>query len=137
MQVFVAGQIGWTGENKWEAKDFAGQFRQTLKNTLAVLAEAGGRPEQMDLTDWDAWQREYNDLLGLSHKVTNDEKQVAILRAARAKAQQAQQQQSAATHTLPAVAGAIKDVGGIDVGGGINAAQLMLGGGNAAPGPVQ
>ena len=29
--VFIAGQIGWTGECKWEARDFAGQFRQALE----------------------------------------------------------------------------------------------------------
>jgi enamine deaminase RidA (YjgF/YER057c/UK114 family) len=51
-QVFIAGQVGWTGENKWEAKDFAGQFRQTLRNTLAVLAEAGGRPEHIVRMTW-------------------------------------------------------------------------------------
>ena len=50
--VFIAGQIGWTGDGKWEAKDFAGQFRQTLKNTLAVLAEAGGRPEHIVRMTW-------------------------------------------------------------------------------------
>jgi enamine deaminase RidA (YjgF/YER057c/UK114 family) len=50
--VFVAGQIGWTGESKWEAKDFAGQFRQTLKNTLAVLAEAGAQPEHIVRMTW-------------------------------------------------------------------------------------
>ena len=50
--VFVAGQIGWSGENKWEAKDFAGQFRQTLQNTLAVLAEAGGKPEHIVRMTW-------------------------------------------------------------------------------------
>ena len=50
--VFIAGQIGWTRESKWESKDFAGQFRQTLKNTLAVLAEAGGRPEHIVRMTW-------------------------------------------------------------------------------------
>ena len=50
--VFVAGQIGWTGEGKWEAKDFAGQFRQTLKNTLAVLAEAGAGSEHIVRMTW-------------------------------------------------------------------------------------
>ena len=50
--VFVAGQIGWTGEGKWEASDFAGQFRQTLKNTLAVLAEAGAKPEHIVRMTW-------------------------------------------------------------------------------------
>src|SRR5258706_6083081 len=51
-QVFIAGQIGWTGEGNWEAKDFAGQFRQTLKNTLAVLAQAGGGPEHIVRMTW-------------------------------------------------------------------------------------
>jgi enamine deaminase RidA (YjgF/YER057c/UK114 family) len=50
--IFVAGQVGWTGENKWQAKDFAGQFRQTLKNTLAVLAEAGAGPEHIVRMTW-------------------------------------------------------------------------------------
>ena len=40
--VFIAGQIGWTGEGKWEARDFAGQFRQTLKNIIEVLAQYPG-----------------------------------------------------------------------------------------------
>ena len=51
-QVFIAGQIGWTGEGKWEATDFAGQFRQTLKNTLEVLAQAGGKPEHIVRMTW-------------------------------------------------------------------------------------
>jgi enamine deaminase RidA (YjgF/YER057c/UK114 family) len=51
-QVFVAGQVGWTGENEWQAKDFAGQFRQTLVNTLAVLAEAGAKPEHIVRMTW-------------------------------------------------------------------------------------
>ncbi len=50
--VYIAGQIGWTGEGVWEAKDLGGQFRQTLKNTLAVLAEAGGRPEHIVRMTW-------------------------------------------------------------------------------------
>jgi enamine deaminase RidA (YjgF/YER057c/UK114 family) len=50
--VFIAGQVGWTGEGKWEARDFAGQFRQTLKNILAVLAQANGRPEHIVRLTW-------------------------------------------------------------------------------------
>ena len=50
--VFVAGQVGWTGEGKWEAKDFAGQFRQTLVNTLAVLKEAGAGPQHIVRMTW-------------------------------------------------------------------------------------
>ena len=51
-QVLVAGQIGWTGDMRWEAKDFAGQFRQTLENTLAVLAEGGAKPEHVVRMTW-------------------------------------------------------------------------------------
>jgi enamine deaminase RidA (YjgF/YER057c/UK114 family) len=50
--VFIAGQIGWTGECKWEATDFAGQFKQTIKNILAVLAEANGKPEHIVRLTW-------------------------------------------------------------------------------------
>ena len=50
--VFIAGQIGWTGEGKWESRDFAGQFRQALENVLSVLKEARGRPEHIVRLTW-------------------------------------------------------------------------------------
>jgi enamine deaminase RidA (YjgF/YER057c/UK114 family) len=50
--VFIAGQIGWTGEGKWEARDFAGQFRQAMQNVLDVLAQAGGKPEHLVRLTW-------------------------------------------------------------------------------------
>ena len=50
--VFVAGQIAFNSENIIQEKTFAGQFRQTLKNTLAVLAEAGARPEHIVRMTW-------------------------------------------------------------------------------------
>ena len=50
--VFIAGQIGWTGQGEWVEKTFAGQFRQTLKNILEVLAQAGGRPEHIVRLTW-------------------------------------------------------------------------------------
>jgi enamine deaminase RidA (YjgF/YER057c/UK114 family) len=50
--VFIAGQIGWTGQGKWEARDFAGQFRQTIQNILSVLAEANGKPEHIVRLTW-------------------------------------------------------------------------------------
>jgi enamine deaminase RidA (YjgF/YER057c/UK114 family) len=42
--VFVAGQVGWRPDGTWETDDFAGQFRQALENTLAVLAAAKAKP---------------------------------------------------------------------------------------------
>jgi enamine deaminase RidA (YjgF/YER057c/UK114 family) len=50
--VFIAGQIGWTGEGKWEARDFAGQFKQALRNIISVLGEANGRPEHIVRLTW-------------------------------------------------------------------------------------
>ncbi len=50
--VFIAGQVGWTGEGKWEARDFAGQFKQTLQNIAEVLAQAGGKPQHIVRLTW-------------------------------------------------------------------------------------
>jgi enamine deaminase RidA (YjgF/YER057c/UK114 family) len=50
--VFIAGQVGWTPEGKWEASDFAGQFRQALANILEVLAQAGGEPHHLVRLTW-------------------------------------------------------------------------------------
>jgi enamine deaminase RidA (YjgF/YER057c/UK114 family) len=50
--VFISGQIGWTPQCEWQETSFAGQFRQALKNILAILAEAGGRPEHMVRLTW-------------------------------------------------------------------------------------
>ncbi|NEX91450.1 RidA family protein [Caulobacter sp. 17J65-9] len=50
--IFVAGQIGWTPEGVFEAADFAGQFRQTLLNTLAVLKAGGAGPEHVVRMTW-------------------------------------------------------------------------------------
>lgn len=45
--VFTAGVVGWTAEEKFEAMDFAGQFRQALLNTRAILAEGGAAPSDI------------------------------------------------------------------------------------------
>jgi enamine deaminase RidA (YjgF/YER057c/UK114 family) len=50
--VFVAGQIGWTPEERWETDDFIGQCRQALRNTVAVLAAAGAEPEHVVRMTW-------------------------------------------------------------------------------------
>ena len=50
--VFIAGQVGWTGQGEWKEKSFAGQFRQTLRNILDVLAEAKGKPEHIVRLTW-------------------------------------------------------------------------------------
>lgn len=49
--IFVAGQIGWTPDGVFRS-GFANQFRQTLANTLAVLAEAGAGPQHIVRMTW-------------------------------------------------------------------------------------
>ena len=57
--VMIGGQVGWDpvasgagGQGVWHASDFAGQTRQALKNIVAVLAEAGGKPEHIVRMTW-------------------------------------------------------------------------------------
>ncbi len=50
--VFIAGQIGWTGQCEWKDKSFAGQFRQALENIISVLKEAKGKPEHIVRLTW-------------------------------------------------------------------------------------
>ena len=45
--VFTAGVVGWSSQEEFERQDFVGQFDQVLANTVAILAEAGARPEHI------------------------------------------------------------------------------------------
>ena len=63
-QVFVGGQIGWNAAQQFESDDFIAQCRQTLRNVLAVLREAGAGPEHMARMTWYVVSRdEYNSRL--------------------------------------------------------------------------
>ena len=42
--LFVAGQIGWDGEQRLVSDDFVEQFDRALRNVLEVVREAGGAP---------------------------------------------------------------------------------------------
>lgn len=50
-QVFVAGMIGWN-EAEEVADGFVAQLTLALKNTVAVLAEAGAGPEHVVRMTW-------------------------------------------------------------------------------------
>jgi enamine deaminase RidA (YjgF/YER057c/UK114 family) len=50
--VFVAGQIGWDEQCRFQTSDLAGQVRQALVNVVAVLAQAGARPEHIARMTW-------------------------------------------------------------------------------------
>ena len=45
--VFIAGQVGWDAHQRFRSEAVAPQFAQALDNVLAVLAQAGGRPEHI------------------------------------------------------------------------------------------
>jgi enamine deaminase RidA (YjgF/YER057c/UK114 family) len=51
-QVFVAGQIGWNAQCRFESDDLVEQVRQALLNVRAVLAEAGAAPEHITRMTW-------------------------------------------------------------------------------------
>ncbi|SUA92718.1 Enamine/imine deaminase [Pandoraea pulmonicola] len=50
--VFVGGQIGWNGQQRFETDDFALQVRQTLENIVAILAEGNAKPEHIVRMTW-------------------------------------------------------------------------------------
>ena len=45
--VFVAGQVGWDAQQKFQSEDIAPQFDQALANIIDVLAKAGARPQHI------------------------------------------------------------------------------------------
>jgi enamine deaminase RidA (YjgF/YER057c/UK114 family) len=50
--VFTGGLVGWNAQQVWEETDMVGQFRQTLRNIVAVLAEAGAEPHHLVRLTW-------------------------------------------------------------------------------------
>jgi len=70
--VFVAGQIGWKADGTLVDSAFVAQARQALANVVAVLAQAGARPEHLVRLTWYlADRREYLDdsrALGIAYR---------------------------------------------------------------------
>jgi enamine deaminase RidA (YjgF/YER057c/UK114 family) len=95
-QIYVAGMIGWDGQGQFHTAGLAGQVRQALANVVAVLAEAGAKPENIVrmtwyVTDKREYQREaraigavYRELIG-NFDVAMTAVQVAALIEDRAK----------------------------------------------------
>ena len=50
--LFVAGQIGWNERGEFESDDFLAQTQQALRNVVAVVAAAGGKPEHIVRLTW-------------------------------------------------------------------------------------
>jgi enamine deaminase RidA (YjgF/YER057c/UK114 family) len=51
-QIYIGGQIGWNSRCEFETDDFVEQVRQTLKNVVAILSEAGAGPEHVTTMTW-------------------------------------------------------------------------------------
>jgi len=74
--IFISGQIGWNASGQFETDDFVAQAKVALANVVAVLHEAGGKPEHIvrmtwyvvDKREYVAAQRElgiaYRDVMG-------------------------------------------------------------------------
>ncbi len=50
--IFLAGQVGWNAEQRFESKDFVAQARQALANIVALVSEAGGKAEHITRLTW-------------------------------------------------------------------------------------
>jgi enamine deaminase RidA (YjgF/YER057c/UK114 family) len=50
--LFVAGMIGWDGDQRFHTDDFGGQARQALQNVADVLKAAGGTGENIVRMTW-------------------------------------------------------------------------------------
>lgn len=60
----TGGLIGWDENEQLAGDDFVSQFRQTLKNIVAVLEAGGAKPEHLVRTTWYITdKREYLDNL--------------------------------------------------------------------------
>ena len=62
--VFVAGQVGWDPKQQIEPGGFVAQASRALSNIVAVLKEAGARPEHIVRMTWYVVDKdEYNGCL--------------------------------------------------------------------------
>lgn len=50
--IFVAGMIGWDGQEVFQSDDFAGQTRQAFQNIVDVLAQDGAGPQHITRMTW-------------------------------------------------------------------------------------
>src|SRR5574343_1920407 len=45
--MFMAGQVGWSAEEKFASDKLVPQFEQALKNIVAIVKKAGGKPSDI------------------------------------------------------------------------------------------
>ena len=62
--IFLAGQVGWNAEGRFESDDLVAQIAQALRNVAAVLACDGAGPEHVTNLVWYLMdKREYSGRL--------------------------------------------------------------------------
>ena len=66
-QVFVAGMIGWDAQGNFHSDDLVAQVRQALLNVVAVLQEAGARPEHIVRMTW--YVTDKREYLAQAHEI--------------------------------------------------------------------
>ena len=51
-QIYLAGQVGWDSEERFNSDDIAEQAAQALRNVVTVLEAAGAGPEHIVRMTW-------------------------------------------------------------------------------------
>jgi enamine deaminase RidA (YjgF/YER057c/UK114 family) len=51
-QLYISGQIGWDADERFTSREFGAQAAQALRNIVAVLQAAGGKPEHLVRMTW-------------------------------------------------------------------------------------
>ena len=65
--IFTAGVVGWDEQERFSSNSLVEQFRQVLRNTLAILAEGGAGPQHIVrmtcyVTDIDVYRSSLRDI---------------------------------------------------------------------------
>ena len=115
-QIFVAGQVGWDAECKFNSTRLADQVRQALQNICTVLAEAQAGPEHVVRLTWFLTSRDeyladldnigaaYRDVMGKNFPVMSVVQVVALM-----EAQAKVEIEATAVVPEPAVTAAVED----------------------------
>jgi enamine deaminase RidA (YjgF/YER057c/UK114 family) len=92
-QIFVAGQVGWDANGRFNSTRLADQVRQALRNICAVLAEAKAGPEHIVRLTWYMTSRDeyvsdlenigaaYREVMGKNFPVMSVVQVVALMEA--------------------------------------------------------
>jgi enamine deaminase RidA (YjgF/YER057c/UK114 family) len=92
-QIFIAGQVGWDAECRFNSARLADQVKQALQNICAVLAEAQAGPEHVVRLTWYLTSRDeylaelegigaaYREVMGKTYPVMSVVQVVALMEA--------------------------------------------------------